>query len=198
MELTSWDLQIVRHYERFLGQPDEVTRLDHDCKPAPNPIFVLDFSPASQDDDWVYATVGASRQIMPYPDNWSYEKQKLRMELFIYSRRPNHELRELLLNLAVYPFTHGTFLAPGHVIPGKQSIVTGSSLTDVLFTMEYGRPQEFHLVHHSDGDHTQMLWVVPIYASEHKLFKEHGWDALKELFYQHSADTSDFFRPPVI
>jgi len=23
MELTPWDLQIIRHYERFLGQPDE-------------------------------------------------------------------------------------------------------------------------------------------------------------------------------
>jgi hypothetical protein len=53
------------------------------------------------------------------------------------------------------------------------------------------------VVHHEDGTHTQILWVVPIYLSERLYAREHGPEALEELFSTHDTDATDLWRPAV-
>jgi hypothetical protein len=197
MDYTRRDSEIIQHYAQFWGQPSTVVKFDHEIQLAPAPIFALEFAPSSEDETWVYATVGASRRAMLYPDNWSDEKPERRIELFSCVRECNHALLEVLSSLALYPFQQKTFLAPGHTIPGAHSFVIDSPLTDVLFLPPYGMKQDFEVIRHHNGDHTHMLWTVPIYTSERLFIRQYGWKALVDLFFEHEPDISNLWRPPV-
>ncbi len=198
MNYSHRDSEVIQHYIRYWAQPATVVKFDHDGQLAPNPIFVVEFAPSEEAESWVYATVGASRQPMPYPDDWIGEKPEHRIELFICARQRNYALREVLAGLAVYPFQYKTFIAAGHTIPGTHSIVPDASLTDILFTRAYGMQQDFETIHHSDGSHTHILWVVPIYRSERLFILQYGWQALIDLFFEHKPDISDFSRLQVV
>jgi hypothetical protein len=158
----------------------------------------MEFAPTTPDQDWVYATLGASRTPLKDANTPKKDKRQRRIELFIYSNERNTELREILTRLAIYPFEHNTFFAPHHTVRGEKSIVEGSPLTDVLFQLPYGEPNEFWIVRHNDSSHTHILWVIPIYRSEKELVNQRGWEALRDLFEQQNTDTSDFRRSPVI
>lgn len=192
------DSHIIQHYIRFWGEPAHVFKPNHSEKTPPGPIFIAAFAPRSDEQDWVYATIGMSRQPMPYPTDWAREKPERRVELFIYARRRIDELRILLTSLAEYPFDKMTFFGPEHTILGNRGIVEGSPLTDILFIRPYGEPPEFEIIHYDDTHHVEMLWVIPIYRSERQFIREDGWNALQDLFYQQGTDTSDFFREAVV
>ncbi len=192
------DSRIVQHYIRFWGEPVDIFNLNGSWKTSPGPIFIAQFAPRSDEQDWVYATIGASRQPMPYPADWVHEKPERRVELFIYARRRTDELRILLMSLAEYPFNKMTFLGPGHTIPGNEGVVKGSPLTDILFIRPLGEPPEFEVIHSDKAHHLEMLWIIPIYESERQFVKLNGWNALIDLFYHQGTDTSNFLRAAVV
>jgi hypothetical protein len=189
---------IVQHYAHFWGKYDNIFEQTGVLNDSHDSIFVLEFSPDTDDQDWTYATAGMSRSPMFYPDNWQEKSQDNRAEIFIYSKNRNEDLKTLLAALAGYPFLKNTFLAPGHTIPGVQGIGGNPYLTDILFLRPIGEPTEFEVIHRKNFGHIQMLWIIPIYSSERKFIKRNGWNALVDLFYDKKAETSDFYRKPVV
>jgi hypothetical protein len=193
------DLEIVNHYANAYGQANQTFQEDNIPEPAPSTITVLEFAPPSPEYDWEYATVGASSRSIPSEQGAGPDAQH-RMELVVYSRKRQPELADLLINLSVYPFLFGTYFASGHTIAGSPGggVVTGSNLTEILLIHPIFQEPEFEYIHHKDGTHTQILFVVPLHLSERTYAKEHGYLELIDLFGKNKTDTSDLARPPVV
>ena len=194
-QLGEWDRNLIRHYIHFQGNYHGLFKFADGDEKAPRPIYVLEFSPSSQEYDWLYITSGMSRKPM-FMGNDQH-----RVELIMYSRTQQIELTNTLAKLAMYPFVHETNFAAGHTIAGKpgDGIVTGSPLTDILLTPVYFEAEGFDYVPNVDGTHTHILWATPIYQSELSYIKQHGWRMLiEDLFTKHEVQPADLWRPPVI
>lgn len=196
MEFNHEEAIIVAHYEQFWNKPAATYTFNHDINDAPNPIRLLKFRPHSEDQDWVYASLGLSKRAMIRPSEWQGPSEN-HVEIFVYVREENDLLFSGLASVALYPFHKKTFISVGHVVPGEKGLIDDSPLTDILFTRPYGEPSEFEIVH-GESEHIQMLWAIPIYRSEHLLVKQKGWKALETLFYSNKADTSDLYRLPLV
>jgi len=192
--LKNRDREILIHYERFWHTSAAIVEFTARAMMTPKPIFVAEFPPNTKDEDWVYATIGTSRQALP---NSALHKTLPRVELFLYSRQRSSQISEFLAGMASYPFVNRTFLSMGDTIPGTNSIMSESTISDVLLTYPYFEPVEFSVIHHKDKTHTFMVWVTPIYPSERQFVRDHSWDALEDLFREAETDTSDFGRKPV-
>ena len=197
-EPTLREKEIVAHYRRFLGKETRIVRFDGMPEPAPSTIRVLEYAPASEGDAWAYVTVGVSDRPMPDPNRPDSQPNDPRLELVAYSATQQEALIDVLPTLAAYPFAHNTFLGWGHMIAGTpgRGIVEGSPLTEILLSRPYLDGMD--IIHHEDGTHTQLLWVVPIHLSERMYAREHGHGALEELFAEHEIDSADLWRPPVV
>ena len=198
MDLPKREEEILINYVKTLGIPTKSVAF-HDLGPAPDPIIVAEFAPAEEDSDWVYATIGVSRKPMPDIDKLGGNVPYQRIELVLYANQADNSLRDIMLMLALIPFVDSSSLAPGDTVVGiaEEGIVKGSPLTEMLITRPYSASQEFQLIHHSDGSHTDILWAIPLYVSERIYAKEHGYKALEKLFQAGDTDTSDFWRSPV-
>jgi hypothetical protein len=199
MDLPKREEEILRNYVRVLGIPTKSIAF-HDLGPAPDPIIVAEFAPPQEDYDWVYATIGVSRKPMPDIDKSVGEVPYQRIELILYANEADSSLRDIMLKLALIPFVDSSSLAPGDTVVGiaEEGVVKGSPLTEMLITHAYSASQEFQVMHHSDGSHTDILWAIPIHVSERIYAKEHGYKALEKLFQADGTDTSDFWRSPVV
>jgi hypothetical protein len=194
------NLEIIDNYRKTTGTENRVLSFNDLPPPAPDNIDVMEFPPFKEDYDWVYATVGASAKPMPDPQGTAQLPSGRRMELMLHSMRKHEGLADLLLALAVYPFEHNIFFSPGDIVAGTpgQGVVEGSPLTEILLTHPYTYPDPSGAIHHSEGSHTHILWVIPIYYAERLYAREHGFRALEAQFGNKQATTSDFWRPPVV
>jgi hypothetical protein len=192
---TPRDQELLSHYVRFQGNYRSITTFGEGPEGAPKPLFVLEFAPPSEEYDWLYMTLGASRQPMPR------QAPTHRIELLIYARQRQPELANVLAKLALYPFVNDTFLDVGHTIAGTPDtgIIPGSPLTEFLLTYPYFEAEGFDRISHADGSHTQILWATPLYLSERVYVTQHGWRALVEqVFPQHEVQPADLWRAPVV
>ena len=192
--------EVEAHYERFIGEPSGVARFDQSSGPAPAPRFVLEYAPESPDYDWVYASLGMSRRSMPAPISDEPDSPRMRAELITLTREQQPELPEALAGLTAYPFFNDTFLADGHTIAGTpgQGIVPGSPLTEIFISLPLFADEEFEVIHHSDGSHTHILWVIPVYTSERLYVRKHGAPALHDLFVREGVAVGDWRRPAAV
>lgn len=195
------DNQVLQHYIRFWGEPRRVLESTAPPQTPPGPIYVAEFFLGTQQEPyWAYATVGASRSPMCYPETVQGQKSDFRFELLIYSLEQDAELIGTLRALANYPFYYKTYIGIGHRIAGSEGagVVEGSPLTDILFAPPLNEPREFASLHLDGNLHTDILWVTPIYQSERLYAQEHGWLKLIELFADKEIDSEDFQRAPVV
>ena len=192
------DSLTIQHYLHYWGDYQNVYEINHAPSVFKRPLRIVEFSPESEDQDWVYATVGMSSKSMPYPDSWVGERSENRAELFIYSREKNEKIIDVLVPLSEYPFIHNTFLGVGHTVPGRTGIGGNAALTDILVLRPMGEEPEFEIIHQAPDIHVQMLWLVPIYDSERLFIKKKGWNSLVDIFFEKRTETSDFSRKRVV
>lgn len=189
------DEEILQHYTQAWGQNSTIRSVRPDDPQAPSPIYVAEFPGRAQSEDWVYATIGMSRSELPGLSSDSLIRS---LELLLYVRQREPDVAPFLADLAAHPFAQHTALAPGQTLRRQRPIVPGSRLIDVLFARPSFESKDTGIIHHSDGSYTALLWVIPIHVAEHQFVREHGVDALTELFRLHATDTSDLSRPPVM
>lgn len=199
LNYTDRDKEIIAVYNRSMGSAKNVFRFADVPESVPNPIYVMEFAPPLPEYDWIFATVGVSNKPMPHDATRNRINFDQRIELIIYARQHYDELPDLLAKLAVYPFYHKTFLAPGHTISGNgKGVVSGDPLTELLFTYPDSDSIEFQPIHHSDGTHTRLLFVVPLYPSEREFVRTQSMQDLEDRFFENKTDTSDLWRQPIV
>jgi len=189
---------LLDHYINFWGEPQSTFDYSMDDLTPNGRIFVAEFNSKEYYNTWVYATVGLSWFPMKSA-KWDSNQPDPRRELIIYVEKKNKQLATLLFSLARYPFDNKTFLGFGHTIPGtSEGIIDGSPLTDIIFAPPLKEGKELYMFHMDNNHHSIVLWVIPIYDSERRFSKKHGWKTLLEKFIEENMDPLDLYRPPVV
>ncbi len=188
------DQELLEHYRRYQGEYHHLFQFDYSPLAAPKPIYVVEFAPASEESNWIYLTLGMSRNAMPHghPEH--------RLELMMYAQNRQEALAEALASLAVYPFAQQTLFGAGHTVAGNPGVgvIEGSLLTEFILTPIYFEAEDFDLLQHSDRTHTQILWATPIYLSERMFAKQQGWKTLIDLFIEQEIQPADLWRLAVV
>ena len=129
-------------------------------------------------------------------------KKALLSEFIIYSREPNLEVAQTLIELIVYPFRTNSFFDVGHTIefPPENPIISASPLTTAVFALPFYHlnAKEVSHVYYSDGTTTHIVWFIPTYAVERNFFKEHGPQTFFELTLDKEIDLADWNRPSAV
>ncbi|MEO8285783.1 MAG: suppressor of fused domain protein [Chloroflexota bacterium] len=194
------DAEIIKHYVKAMGKETRAIAYHDLPDPVPGPIIVAEFAPPTGEYDWVYATIGVSHRATSEGGKPVGMESEYPIEFLMYANQANTELFHTMLRLAVTPFTSSSSVCAGDTLVGAvgEGVVKESPLTEILVAQLFFEAPEFRLIHHLDGSHTELLWLIPIHVSERLYARNHGSTALLKLFNFHATDTSDFWRSPVI
>jgi hypothetical protein len=185
--------QVINHYRQFLGESVKATHLA--IADPPGPFSILEYKRGGDDLSWwTYATAGLCRHSMPPVKGGNQDTYERRIELMMYADEQTSDIEGVLAGLGTYPFEYGTHFSYGDRISGVEGIVAGSPLTDFIFMPALAEVQEFGTLHIDGQAHVDILWALPIYATERLFANQHGWRALVELFADAKVSSTDFFR----
>ena len=153
--------------------------------------------PDGDPDVRVLVTIGMSASSQAEPPPGLCLVSRPRTELFaVVPRDREHEVARVLADLATYPAREATWIHRFHNLSLGRPFVEGSSLSALVLEVPY-LGAEFATLQHPT-DRVDLLWVLPITASEHKYLKEHGYDAFSDLFEASNPDVTDFSRVSVV
>lgn len=114
----------------------------------------------------------------------------------MYVATPHEEHLRLLQFLAHYPHEARRYYVYGHTIPNAQPFFSDSELLSVALLLQspfrsHARLPELLRI---EGQPVELLWVQPITEAELTVKRQHGIDALLNLFSQHRVQEG-FPRP---
>ncbi|WCD83875.1 hypothetical protein KPP03845_100194 [Streptomyces xanthophaeus] len=84
----------------------------------------------------------------------------------------------------------------GHSLPIGESWLTGSHCDHLLISLPYLHGPGLEQCPLQDG-HARILWLLPVTAAEMAYRREHGHDALEQLFDEQGMVPTDPRRPSV-
>jgi len=189
--------RLIRHYALYWGEAVNPSEFLFEIDSKVGRIQVYKFRPESTEQDWVYATVGASMEEMHVPNDM-VALFATRFELFVYSRHEVDALADAIAKMAIYPFVHKTYFDVGHTVMGTHGVIPDSHLTDFLILPSLFENSQLRLIHLDDDTHVRILWAIPVTRSEREYASSQGWRALVKAFDDNETDTSDFFRDSLI
>jgi hypothetical protein len=185
------ELTAVRnHYIQHFGQPQDVLELSKSPEPRLDRLEVALFAPAGPSSAAVLATVGVSRAMT---------SDGRRVELLLIQRpMPAKELLDasarLLGKVALHTVTQEPPLATGAVLDATTELAPLSTMDRLMVLPPINLVESFHRVTRPDGRKVEILWLVPLHASEARVATEQGVPALMELLS--GSDLADWRRGP--
>jgi hypothetical protein len=192
-------------YLRWKGVPQNGARLKIAHEYLSRHFSVVEF-PGSPDFH-VFATLGASRSIIPGSAKGLGDPRGVRYEYLIHAD-PKHqdEMIDLLLLVSEFPFKEKVVYQPGYVLPIGEPIAPGSGIEYLYFTLPYlddARHFQDNPWSQIDRGKTliQMLWLLPIYKSEFNELRRIGPERFEELInqrHQQGYDGYDLMRLPYV
>jgi hypothetical protein len=184
---------VQRHLMDHLGPPDEVFEVSGSPLPT-SPVQTLNlayFAPAGPDSPVVYVTCGASLFAM---------KDGRRVEaLTILRREPTPEqadaVHRLLGSFALFAELNDEVVRVGDVVRAENELAKLSRMDTVLFMPPVPFVPSFYRVSVPSGPtagaEVEMIWLLPVYASEAAYALKHGAQALMMLFAAQDLDLTD-------
>lgn len=177
--MTAIDDAVRRHYSNFWSGRD-CEEFEWTAGPIGGrlPAFrVRRIAPGNRSDPWVYASVG-TRQATDGKDS---------KEFFILSSTESPSHVETLAMVAYYHSDSKHQLAIGSTMNIGRPWMDDATPDHLLVSLPY--PYGPALEHcDADGTHVQVLWLVPITASEASCRHERGLEALKQLLETDGVD----------
>lgn len=177
---------ILSNYCKFWGTDYEII----DSQSTELAIKILEFKPASDEEDWVYVTFAQS---LSKP---TYEKasSSYLTEFFIQSDKKISGLANSLFSLCYILQKQKLNIQIGQTLSNDKPIVDGSKMTDALLlkpSIMFDNEMDVIKV---DDFHIHLMWLIPIYRNEKLFFQEHGLYALINEFSKGDVNTSNFGR----
>jgi hypothetical protein len=190
---------------RWKGVPLNGARLTDTHEHLSRHFSVLEF--AGTPEFRVYATLGASRTIIPGSPTSFGDQRGVRYEYLMHAN-PAHAdaISDLLLLVAEFPFKEQAEYQPGYVLPIGEPIVAGSGMEYLYFTYPYLDDAKLYDEHpwgqiDRNPFLIQILWAFPIYRSELQFLRRNGPDAFEELVNERhriNYDGFDMLRTPYV
>lgn len=152
-----------------------------------DPEFVIEVrAPSERHAFWIYATVGMSR-----------DRERGPIEAHLFSRVKADEAAVFVLSMLAYFHLTGEALGLEHTVDFGQPWLPGSRLDHGYLSLPYLDGPNLEWQRDPVGD-VQHLWLIPITRAERALKREHGAEALEQLFESKSLAYDDPFRASVV
>ena len=184
---------VLSKYIEQWGQPLERTIFTHDHFAN---IEIYSFPATSKQSIHRLVTIGAGLVHQHHTDPVNFEY------CFIFGEHLNEEqeaqMVEYLMNITTHLTTHrpnNTFrlISESHLTPAFLK------LPAILVDEARGECESLSELHISDQlNHSCLMWLIPLYASEAALILEQGIDAFSELEEQYEFSMIDFHRPKIV
>jgi hypothetical protein len=171
----------------FAGHTITVT--DVDLGPARRAavpdLRILTASPGPRADSWAYITAGC----------WSAaETDGHGLEFVLAAPVRDQRFADLLAMTAYYQTDH--HLDVEHSMPIGEPWLPGSRCNHLLISLPYLYGPDLERCPLPDGQ-ARILWLMPVTAAELAYRREHGHEALEQLFDEHAIVPTDPRRPSV-
>lgn len=182
-------MTIIEHLEGMLGKSSSV--LCHT-----ESIDVRLWPDVRSPGMGVISTVGMSDHAQTVPKRRSCPSREPRTELLSFCHLEDASIfGQLLLDLSSYAFRDGNFLFWWHTLPLGQPLARGSLLDGVLLTLPpFAEEMVTFLV---DQKRRDLVWVIPISASEFHYCRTTGVESFEEILERTNVDIADIFRTAV-
>lgn len=146
-------------------------------------LTILTVSPGPRADSWAYITAGCSPTV---------ETAGHGHEFVLTAPVRDQRFAELLAMTAYYHADH--HLDVGHSVPIGEPWLPGSHCDHLLISLPYLHGPGLEHCPLPDG-YARILWALPVTAAEMACRREHGCEALEQLFDESSIVPTDPGRP---
>jgi hypothetical protein len=178
---------LINHLEAFLG-PITGGWIE-DATGDRLPFQVVWFDGAPEKDLVTYSTLGLSRHALESPI------EIIRQELLVsvHKRFASAQLGSLLSTLGEMVLAEHRPILRGEVLPPRDAIVPGSTLSAFYAAAPVALPEAFAAFEGSEP-HTVFVWLVPISAAEAELIGSHGGSWFEDQLVEQQPDLFDLTR----
>lgn len=172
----------------FVGH--SVEAVDYDLGPERREVVpclrVLVVGPGPRSDSWAYVTAGC----------WALmEKDRHGLEFVMTAHVRDQRFIDLMAMIAYY-HCGGHQLDLEHSLPIGEPWVPGSACDHLLISLPYLHgPRLEHCP--LPGGHARVLWALPVTTAEIEFRRQHGHEALEQLFDDAEIIPTDPFRASV-
>ncbi|MFG2976973.1 suppressor of fused domain protein [Streptomyces sp. NPDC048331] len=148
-------------------------------------LRILTVGPGPRADSWTYVTAGC----------WSASAANGHGLEFVLSGPVRDErLADLLAMTSYYHASH--HLDIGHSLPIGEPWLPGSPCDHLMISLPYLHGPDLEQCPLPDG-HARILWLLPVTAAEMAYRREHGHEALEQLFDEQAIIPTDPLRASV-
>ncbi|MBF9071366.1 suppressor of fused domain protein [Streptacidiphilus fuscans] len=181
---------VESHVRDFFAGHGQVQAHDYDLGPgrreAVPGLRVIAASPGPRANAWTYVTAGC----------WSMvEKNGHGLEFALTAPAGDVSFVDLLAKIAYYHAGHHLDLE--HSMPIGEPWMPGSSCDHLLISLPYMHGPDLERCPLPNG-HARILWALPVTAAEIAYRREHGHEALEQLFDEHEIEPTDPKRASVV
>ncbi len=181
---------LARHVAGIFGGKPEVREYLHDTDPIS--VDILWCADRPHQGIASYSTIGLSD--VPIP--WGDKEFPVRLELAGACASSVDVFPNILSSAAFRMMRSGGVYHPGAAIEGYVSLYVPSTTVPHLY---FTAPFLWEELKTFDAGAKKVTWLlaVPIADSERAYLRQHGDQALEQLFAQHQIDLFDLHRPSV-
>lgn len=145
----------------------------------------------------VVCTVGMSNRVQSKRAGESCPSNEPRVELLSYCRVADAgTFGKLLLDLSQYTFRDGHFVFWWHSIDLGRPLCDGSTIVGLMLSFPPFSADQ--VTFNVDGKRRDLVWVVPLCASELEFCRTKGVEAFENILERANIDIADISRPPVL
>lgn len=174
--------------EFFAGHAISIADYDlGDRTPGAIPeLRILEIGPGPRGSGWAYVSVGC----------WSMKNRAGHgLEFVVTAAARDQRFADVISMTAHYNLSH--HIDAGHSLPLGEQWVPGSTCEHVLISPPYLHGPDLE---HCElpGGHARILWLLPVTDAEIAFRREHGTEALEQLFDDAEINPLDPRRPSVV
>lgn len=151
---------------------------------------IMEIGPGPRGNFWTYVTAGC----------WERANHHGHGLEFVLTAPVSHPRFADVLSMTAYYHCGGAAphtLDLGHSVPLGEPVTPGSTCEHLLVSLPYLHGPDLEMCALPNG-HARLLWLQPVTASEIAFRREHGTEALEQLFEDAGIDPVDLGRPAVV
>jgi hypothetical protein len=173
-----WMAKREKHYRKYFGPMSD--NVMHSINEHQVHIDIYQFEPNKKRPYWTLITGGMSDEMQNVPDGVDWASP--RTEVLTYVKEPHDRVFAALKLIAEMPFEEDSYMHWFHTISvGEPVTKSQSELTCAFLTPPIFEKPKFDTLE-LDGEKVDFLMMVPITVQERHYAKQHGGEALLEVF----------------
>ena len=192
LSLRKPESRIISHFHKHIGPTKRTWTLGADQEPLSVPLAEFDgpFPGAL-----TIATMGLSGHVLEQPGMAPIRQELMWMS---WKRFRSTAVLSVLEDMADTAIERRVGYKRGEWRDFGAPVVPESQMTALYLAVPVYLPDSFHILDGVYAEPLAAMWVLPVFASESRYCKEHGWDAFEDRLSEADPDLLDLERPPIL